>query len=94
MLRCLQLPEPCRLQEALLDLGGFYVKTGQANYQLLKVLTVLTVLMAQVLSTRVDLFSKPFRACTFARVACGLSLYPLAVQGTLTGYVFCRHGFY
>ncbi|CAK9039493.1 unnamed protein product [Durusdinium trenchii] len=31
-----------RLQEALLDLGGFYVKTGQ------------------VLSTRVDLFSKPY----------------------------------
>lgn len=31
-----------RLQQALLDLGGFYVKTGQ------------------VLSTRVDLFSKPY----------------------------------
>lgn len=52
-----------RLQQALLDLGGFYVKTGQVLLDAFLTLPVgLEIFEMQVLSTRVDLFSKPFGA--------------------------------
>ncbi|CAJ1339635.1 unnamed protein product [Effrenium voratum] len=49
-----------RLQETLLDLGGFYVKTGQVRADICASQTRSLALLAKVLSTRVDLFSKPY----------------------------------